>query len=87
MPDRFTNPEAAAEATAAASAESEFGKSIDETEADDIVAALEVPAEGVEPESEAADEENEAATDEAEGTDGEYGEGEPDEDEDDEQDQ
>lgn len=87
VPDRFTNPEAAAEATAAASAESEFGKSIDETEADDIVAALEVPAEGVEPESEAADEENEAATDEAEGTDGEYGEGEPDEDEDDEQDQ
>ena len=31
VPDRFTNPEHAAEATAAAAAESEFGSSIDET--------------------------------------------------------
>lgn len=31
VPDRFTNPEGAAEATAAAAAESEFGESIDET--------------------------------------------------------
>lgn len=39
VPDRYTNPEAAAEATAAAAAESEFGESIDETEADDAAAA------------------------------------------------
>lgn len=36
VPDRFTNPEAAAEATAAAAAESEFGASIDELAADDV---------------------------------------------------
>ena len=37
VPDRFTNPEAAAEATAAAAAESEFGPSIDEDADDDFV--------------------------------------------------
>lgn len=58
VPDRFTNPEAAAEATAAAAAESEFGASIDETVADDVVLTVETAAdESVETSMEDAPEE------------------------------
>ena len=42
VPDRFTNPEHAAEATAAAAAESEFGQSIDENAEDDVITAQEL---------------------------------------------
>ena len=57
VPDRFSNPENAAAATAAAAAESEFAPAIDETVLDDVavvaeeaveVAAAEVSGEGVE---------------------------------------
>ena len=41
VPDRFTNPEAAEEATLAAAAESEFAESIDETVDDDVTTAVE----------------------------------------------
>ena len=44
VPDRFTNPEAAEEATLAAAAESELGESIDETMEDDVIAAVETEA-------------------------------------------
>jgi len=49
VPDRFTNPEAAEEATLAAAAESEFAASIDESVEDDVIiateAVVETPAE------------------------------------------
>ena len=45
MPDRFTNPENAEEATLAALAESEGNVSIDETVAEEPIAAVETPAE------------------------------------------
>ena len=48
VPDRFTNPEAAAEATEAAALESEGAASIDESVADDLAEALEVAAESEE---------------------------------------
>ena len=41
VPDRFTNPEAAEEATMAAAAESEFAEPIDETVNEDVIAAAE----------------------------------------------
>ena len=41
VPDRFTNPDAAEEATIAAAAESEFADAIDETVEDDVLAAAE----------------------------------------------
>lgn len=46
VPDRFTNPEAAEEATAAAAAESEFADAIDDTVEDDVIldAASDAPA-------------------------------------------
>ena len=44
VPDRFTNPEAAEEATLAAAAESELGESIDETVEDDVIIAAEAEA-------------------------------------------
>ncbi len=90
VPDRYTNPEAAAEATAAAAAESEFGESIDELEVDDVPVAESAAAEDAETaadegagayESDAANEDSDLDTDEDEAFD------EPDEDEDDEQDQ
>lgn len=37
VPDRFTNPDEAEAATAAAAAESEFAESIDETVEDDVI--------------------------------------------------
>ena len=45
VPDRFTNPENAEEATLAALAESEGNVSIDETVAEEPIAAVETPAE------------------------------------------
>lgn len=47
VPDRFTNPEAAEEATLAAAAESELGESIDETVEDDVIATPAVEAEEI----------------------------------------
>ena len=44
VPDRFTNPEAAEEATLAAAAESELGESIDETVEDDVIVAVQADA-------------------------------------------
>ena len=44
VPDRFTNPEAAEEATLAAAAESELGVSIDETVEDDVILAAQTEA-------------------------------------------
>lgn len=62
VPDRFTNPEAAAEATAAAAAESEFGAAIDE----DVEEVSTVAAEEVSVEASAADNVTETETPEAE---------------------
>lgn len=45
VPDRYSNPEAAEEATLAAAAESEFAASIDETMEDDVLLAAQTPAE------------------------------------------
>ena len=54
VPDRFTNPEAAAEATEAAALESEDAASIDETVADDFPAVVNETADDVTEEAEEA---------------------------------
>jgi YidC/Oxa1 family membrane protein insertase len=89
VPDRYTNPEYAEEATLAAAAESEFGESIDETVEDDVAvaAAADVTAETEEPMDEAeaaaedidADEETDAEPDESDMEDELVDETEPDE--------
>lgn len=76
VPDRFTNPEGAAEATGAAAAESETGASIDETEPDETVKAKAEAVEAVE-----ADEAGEVELEDAE----EYDEPEDEDEEDDEE--
>lgn len=59
VPDRFTNPEAAEEATAAAAAESEFADAIDDTVEDDVI----LDTAGDAPVQEAADDDGGAPVD------------------------